>query len=254
MKNLKRKFTAFLVLASVLTLLLGAVPASAQVDDAMKEEIKSSVELFLTQIYEMDDASLEVLKDYGGFYDVLYNTWTENKKETGAFKSFVSTEINDSDPEQLVTTSIVSFENYDAEVIVYFDAEGTTPVNYEMNIQYSLGEKFIQAAQNMVVGLLVVFFVLIFLTLVIYCFKYISVLENKMAKKEAPAAAPAPKAAPTAAAPVAAPAAAPAASDDTEIAAVIAAAIAAAMEDAPSESGYVVRSVRKVGTGRWKRV
>lgn len=61
----------------------------------------------------------------------------------------------------------------------------------------SIGSNIMSGLQNMIVGLLVVFVVLVFLSLVISCFKFVNKLEKP---KEQPAAkkpaAPAPAAAP----------------------------------------------------------
>ncbi len=90
-------------------------------------------------------------------------------------------------------------------------------------------------------------FVLIFISILISCFKYIHAWEEGKKK----AAAPAPKAAPV---PAVKPAAAPAVtgpdlSDDAELVAVMTAAIAA-YEGSATSNGLVVRSIRRVGLGR----
>ena len=89
---------------------------------------------------------------------------------------------------------------------------------------------------------------LIFISLLISCFKCISVFENK---KKAAAPAPTPKAAAPAVKPVAAAPAVtgPDLSDDAELVAVMTAAIAA-YEGSATSNGLVVRSIRRVGLGR----
>lgn len=92
------------------------------------------------------------------------------------------------------------------------------------------------------IGIGTVFAVLIFISLLIYCFKFIHQWENgQKAAKAAPAPAPV-KAAPVAAAPVVAE------EDDAELAAVIAAAVAA--YEGTSSNGLVVRSIRRIGGSR----
>ena len=86
---------------------------------------------------------------------------------------------------------------------------------------------------NTIMGIAIVFIVLIFLSFLIYLFRFIP---NQEANKKAQAAAPAP-------APVAAPVEV-AEADDTELIAVIAAAIAAA--EGTTTDGFVVRSIRKI--------
>ena len=96
-----------------------------------------------------------------------------------------------------------------------------------------MAETLRRAVMNTIMGIAIVFIVLIFLSFLIYLFRFIP---NPEAKKKAQAAAPAP-------APVAAPVEV-AEADDTELIAVIEAAIAAA--EGTTTDGFVVRSIRKI--------
>ncbi len=112
----------------------------------------------------------------------------------------------------------------------------------------SLGTLLKTATVYTIIGIGTVFLVLIFISLLISCFKYIHAWEEGKKK----AAAPAPKAA--SAAPAVKPATAPAVtgpdlSDDAELVAVMTAAIAA-YEGSATSNGLVVRSIRRVGLGR----
>lgn len=102
----------------------------------------------------------------------------------------------------------------------------------------TLGEKMTNAALNTLMGMGVVFAVLILISLIISCFKYLSRFENKRIEEQA---APAPKE-PVAALPPAVEAAI-AAQDELELAAVIAAAIAAST--GTSTDDFVVRSIKR---------
>lgn len=267
MKKLERRFSKLLlVLVSAMMLLVSAVPAFAEIEPEAEMLLPEMTAYYLEQLYATPDEMLELAKEEGGFYEVFVTSWTEDRDTVGAFKSIdKESAVITENKEQLICTEKVEFEKYTATVLMYYDAEevhdyvrrasqglevqAPMPKNYEMNINYSFNEKISQAAQNMVVGLATVFAILLFLILVIWLFNFIPKdgFKKKAAPAPAKAAAPAPAAAPAAAAPAAA-------NNDDEIAAVIAAAVAAAMADAPSESGYVVRSVRKVGTRRWTRV
>lgn len=113
----------------------------------------------------------------------------------------------------------------------------------------SMGTLLKTATVYTIIGIGTVFLVLIFISLLISCFKYIHAWEE--GKKKAAAPASAPKAAP---APAVKPAAAPAVigpdlSDDAELVAVMTAAIAA-YEGSAVSNGLVVRSIRRVGLGR----
>ena len=108
----------------------------------------------------------------------------------------------------------------------------------------SVGSLLETATVYAVIGIGTVFTVLIFISLLIACFKLIHKWENGLkAKNDALAPAPVPvKAAP------AAPAAGPDLSGDAELVAVITAAIAA--YEGTSSNGLVVRSIRRVQGSR----
>ena len=108
----------------------------------------------------------------------------------------------------------------------------------------SIGSVLMEGFQNMVIGLGVVFAVLIFLSLVIYCFKFINKFDKPKAEPEKKAA-PAPKAA----APVAAPAgpgtmAAADVSIEDEVEGPVAAVILAAVAE-NCGGNFVVKSIKK---------
>ena len=273
MKKIRNGLKSLLLLAACLTLLLGAIPAAAELADAEKDTLAQNVEQFLTSVYALSDTELEQLRANGGFYEVFVDSWTAAHESVGEFKSIDSTEVDDSQDDQIVVTSRVSFDKYTADVIIYIDSETRTPVNYEMNIDYSLQEKVVQGAQNMAVGLIVVFGVLIFLTLVIYLFRFINPDLRAEKAKKAAAAAPAEKvperSTPAQVSPAAAAVPAAGGSASEELVAVIAAAIAAAEADgmqspqvvgipAPvvydhGDPSYQVRPLRRNSSRSWKR-
>ena len=114
------------------------------------------------------------------------------------------------------------------------------------NINYTMGEKMEQAGLNTLMGLGIVFLMLIFLSFLISQFKHISNLTEKKDSKSAAPAAPAPAPAP------AEEEQEEELADDGELVAVIAAAIAA-YEGSTSTDGFVVRSIKRSKTNKWKR-
>lgn len=253
MNNMKKRLTGlFLVLVMLMTMLV-AIPVSAAVTELSDDEkaaLADSAATYVATVYTMDDASLEGLKAYGNFYEVLASTWMENRTELGEFVEVTSTSV-DATEDNIYVTMMTKFTKYDSEVIMYFDSSATEPVNFVMNTQYSLGEKMAQAGVNTITGILIVFLILLFLAFLISLFKYVNP-DARRPKKAAPApAAPAPKKA----APAPVVETVDVASDDEEIIAVIAAAIAAAEADGTATGdSYVVRSIKRVGNTRsWKR-
>lgn len=159
-------------------------------------------------------------------------------------------------------------ETYTVSMGATFD-EGE--MNYVMNINAMTGDmqvEFIPAGGDdagqttsekmeagglySALGIGTVFSVLVFISLLICCFKFIHQWEeNQKNKNQEPVSAPAPVAAPAPAAAVPAPAAAGDLMEDAELVAVISAAIAA--YQGTSSNGLVVRSIRRLPGSKWKQ-
>ena len=143
----------------------------------------------------------------------------------------------------------------DNMVTVTYDKTGTpyktTIQDYSDDSKLSFGERMAVAGGNTIIGLLTVFTVLVLLSLIIYCFKFVNAAVTPPApKKEASVSVPdkAAKSGPAKAVPAAKKEDDPML--DPALVAVIAAAIAAA-EEKPVE-GFVVRSIKRVKTNKWR--
>ncbi len=112
-----------------------------------------------------------------------------------------------------------------------------------LNPTASMGALMGKAALNTLIGMGTVFIVLILISLIISCFRFINKAQDAAAKKKAAAGANGGEAAGSGAVEAAAQTAVDE-TDDLELAAVIAAAIAAS-EGAASADGFVVRSIRR---------
>jgi len=80
----------------------------------------------------------------------------------------------------------VSFEKADANFVYIFDASTGAPTSLTVDVQYSMAETLRRAVMNTIMGIAIVFIVLIFLSFLIYLFRFIP---NPEAKKKAQAAA-----------------------------------------------------------------
>ena len=150
------------------------------------------------------------------------------------------------DGNNVIINSDVTYENKTADVELIINSKTNTSESMAFNINYTMGEKMEQAGLNTLMGLGIVFLMLIFLSFLISQFKHIS----KLTEKNKPAA-------PAALAPAPAPAVVEEEpeeelADDGELVAVIAAAIAA-YEGSTSTDGFVVRSIKRSKTNKWKR-
>ncbi len=255
---MKKKLTRFLAMtvmsATVMATAVTSVAASSFSDEDL-ENLQTSVESFVTTVYALDEETLDTLDSNGDFYEVTEQAIKDNQEELGAFIGVESSEAEyDADEATATITVKAEFENYDAEIIVTYDTSSSAPKNFMVNPEYPLAMNMANAARNTVIGVVVVFLILLFLSFVISLLKYVNpdgrkAKKNAEAPAEKPAAAPAQKAPAAVKAPVAA-----TATDNSELIAVMAAAIAAASADGADGSTYVVRSIKKVGTGkRWKR-
>lgn len=180
-------------------------------------------------------------------------SWLNVEQDTGKLVQVLSSEALETEDGGYVCTVNAQFEERNVEFKAFYEVNSNNylvPTSFSIAPEYTLGENMAKAAMNTVLGMGTVFAVLIFISLLISCFKYISVFEDKLkAKRKAkqtPAAAPAPVAAASVAE-----AAEEELVDDLELVAVITAAIAASTGS--SADGLVVRSIKRAPAAKWKR-
>ncbi len=207
--------------------------------------------------------------------------WAAVAADTGPFIQVLGSEVEMEDADTYTCTVYAEYANRNLEYKIYYKLDYATsqltPTAMSFTPEYTLGEKIQKAFLNMLLGMGLVFVILIFLSLLISCFRFISVIQNRFKKesripegtgaslahadtavgrrntrKEAPAAPDVRPAAAPAEAVTAQSTEEPAAEgmDDLELVAVIAAAIAAS-ENIPAD-GLRVRSIRRVSGSKWK--
>ena len=185
-------------------------------------------------IQAQEDANNHVLVE-------ALTSWKNMIPDTGAFVS-VESSAADRQDDEYVCDIVAQFEERKVDCQVYFDMETGEPTAISFAPRYTTGERMERAGLNTLIGMGTVFCVLIFISLLIYCFKYINAWEAKLSgkaeTKEEPAAAPAPAPAPVQ----------ENLAEDEELVAVITAAIAAST-GTPAD-GLVVRSIRRVPRAR----
>ncbi|MCI9535079.1 MAG: OadG family protein [Lachnospiraceae bacterium] len=178
------------------------------------------------------------------------SSWKSVMQDTGEAKEVSESRVTQTEDGGYECVLTVQFANRKGEFKGFYEEDyenpiGISPTTFSFTPEYTTGEKLGKAGMNTLMGMGIVFLVLIFISLLISCFKYINAFENK--KK---LAAPAPA--------TPAPTPAPAAMvqeeelvDDLELVAVITAAIAAF--DNTSADGLVVRSIKRAPGAKWKR-
>lgn len=177
-----------------------------------------------------------------------FASYDSSREDLGDYVSTDGYEVEVKGDEITLNTSL-SYTNREAVLSIVFNHRGVAQ-SVTLDPKYSTGEILTKAGLNTVLGMGTVFIVLIFISLIIYCFNFIPNIQAKFGgkkKEEAKATAPAPA--------KAAPAPAPAAeelTDDGELVAAITAAICA--YSGTSSDGFVVRSIRRAESASWKRV
>lgn len=146
---------------------------------------------------------------------------------------------------ELTVTVPAEFEERDATLEFIYD-ENLYLDSMTVSGIYSTGEILSKSGLNTVLGMGTVFVVLIFISIIIWLLKFIPVIEQKLRRKKTePAAVKADREETGQAV-----SEENVLSDDTELIAVISAAIAAA--EGTSTDGFVVRSIRRRPSNKWK--
>ena len=207
------------------------------------EQMQYYVDMDTEDLQDMLDAS-QIPCEAAAFQNVLsvYMSSTEDLGE------YISTGEYDLElgKEESTMTQTLEFTDHEATLLLIFDEDGVV-TSTALDPVYSVGEILQKAALNTVIGMGTVFVVLIFISFIIALLpKVTGLVEGKNKKNTAPAAAP------KAAAPAPVVAAEPEELvDDLELVAVISAAIAA--YTGSSSDGFVVRSIKRSTTNKWKK-
>ena len=168
-----------------------------------------------------------------------YKLYAKQKKQYKGLKKKIKTEYTITTDSATVTETILCESGDKLLASLTFDKDGQIQTDDSGNYSFkfdeykTLGQKMQKAGLNTIMSMSIVFLVLIFISLLISCFKFIGLIGKGKADKSPVAVAAAP------AAPVSEP---EDLTDDLELVAVITAAIAAASET-ESANGLVVRSI-----------
>ncbi len=210
-------------------------------DEEFMDYWKSSSEYI--QNYQLMEIGLPVEAD--AFTEAI-ESWQAGVEECGTYlgHSDYTFEVS---PDELDVIMTAYYADRNAEVKFIFD-KNLYLETVTVSAEFSTGEIMSKAGMNTLLGMGTVFFVLILMCFIIYLFKYIPVLQEKITgrkpiefledeeeKETVVSTIPADQEA--------------AGTDDTELVAVIAAAIAA--NEGTSTDGFVVRSIRRRPSNKW---
>lgn len=213
---------------------------------------KSMVEQFVSAVSQISSCSaeeLEYISNSMSYQTDMYTNFANivGDETCGALISYDNVVVNEvEDTDAVDIEADLHFENKELKMILHvscFDTIGSQITSTEFSLadsgEESFGSKMATAGSNTIMGMGVVFCVLIFICLIISCFKFISIITEKMENRKAD------KVEKNNNTPVATEVEQPvmAEEDNTELIAVIAAAIAAS--EHTSTDSFVVRSIRR---------
>lgn len=264
MKQKIRTILAVLVLSVSVLGLTACGTASAENEVTYDENYLHSVADFL--IANFADMPEEVIAQYAAMdaedteamleeynlpftaeaFTTAFAGYQGSAEELGEYLSTDGYETPEVKGDEITLVTNLTYANRTAQLSIVFNKKSVAQ-SVTLDPKYSTGEILKKAGMNTILGMGTVFTVLIFISLVIYCFNFIPgnqapKQEEKPAPKPRPAKKPAPK-----------PAAGTNASlvDDKELVAAITAAICA--YTGTSSDGFVVRSIRRAESSTWKR-
>ncbi len=177
----------------------------------------------------------------------LFTSWINTRPEVGEYLGVLDWKF-ETDDDSVTITAKVDYSARDAEFKISFLQDGTMEYT-SFNVLYSLGEKMTKAALNTVIGISVVFVVLILISLLIWCFKFINKAEQAIKNKKENKSAVTAQAVDNTIAQIVQKEEEELV-DDLELVAVISAAVAA--YTGTSTDGFVVRSIKKSNKKRWQ--
>lgn len=176
-------------------------------------------------------------------------SWNSAAADMGALQNITGMDaVYDDQTGDIIVTINVAGSSRTAQVeAIYDDDLYHTLTSLTTNVDYTFGEKMGKAGLNTLMGMGTVFVVLILISLIISLFKFIPMIQDKLANKNKPAEVK--------------PEADPAImqiveteeqTDNLELIAVITAAIAA-YGDSTSADDFVVRSIRRRANSKWNK-
>lgn len=239
-----------LLVLGMITCMLGTAACGKAEDTSAdvfmsEEEAVSNAEYVVELLYMVEAQGMaDQYADYPVVMKAL-ESWRIAAEDMGDYKEIKESEATVEESSAVVNVTVAGTKR-DAVVEVVLDKTGFTSIS--TNVVYTTGEKMQKAVLNTLMGMGTVFAVLILISLIIGLFNYIPKIQEKFTKQEAPNEIKSQAVNNTIAQIVEKE---EELTDDLELVAVISAAIAAS-EGAVSADGFVVRSIKRANTNKWK--
>ncbi|MDD7402441.1 MAG: OadG family protein [Butyribacter sp.] len=228
---MKKKIVLMLCVISCLMMVAGCSLVKEN-ENYNKADLQSTAETFVNQWFTYDFSStVAQYKDQMTSDQIQqYKDYIKMQKQHGAMKKVEDTECTTSTDSATVALTVSTEKGKDLVFTVTYD-ENAEISDWKVEEYQSIGDIMGKAGLNTIMSMAIVFCVLIFISLLIACFKFIGKIQDKMTKEEVQTESV-----------VQAPVVEENLTDDLELVAVITAAIAAAGES-ESADGLVVRSI-----------
>ncbi len=221
----------------------GEDPKKVDYNGVSYDQLESNSEYIATTLVSLPEDEIDGFIEQNQNDSITFNLvtrWKELKPELGEYVALGEFAV-DKSGKTLTTTHIMDFEKRDVTLTFVYNYMDMQISDITLDENFSLGEKMQKAAMNTLMGLGTVFGILILISLIIWSFKIINVMQDRAKAAQAPAEEPKPQPVAEAAPAVEAPQ-----EDGLELIAVISAAVAAATGSQPGGTdGFVVRSIRR---------
>ncbi len=256
MKQFKKQILLVLCMAVCLLALTACSKAeeAPSVDPSESASLQANTQAILENVLSIEDYEIDkVIKQYReNDMEALASSmegYANVKNDLGAYQSTNSGTVEKTDSGYTITLNAV-FEKRECAFTLSLNMRTGEITSFSFDPVYTMSENMTKAGLNTLMGMGTVFSVLIFISWLISCFRYIGKYEEQMKKKHAPAPTPV-RTRPAARSYSPAPAVEENLTDDLELVAVITAAIAAST--GACADGLVVRSIRRAPDNQWKR-
>ncbi len=242
---------------SVLTA-CGNEDASPKVLTEKEQAYADSADMVLSQIGQFaQQYSVEELAELGGEDLIpLVTNYNSGMEELGEITDITDHDVTIENKEVICNITVVGAtldpkgNTRMANVELVMEKSTGMPTSLSVNVNYTFGELMKKAGLNTLLGMGTVFAILILISFIISCFKFINMAQENKTKKQSKAAEKEAAVDNTIAQIIEN----EELSDDSELVAVISAAIAAyeAENGYVSADGVVIRSIRKVNKAKWQ--
>ena len=205
------------------------------------EDIQSDMAQLVPSLTELDEETIASIIAYGDDVSInLVSTWEEATEDVGDYQGLGEFTIAKT-KDTVTAEQIINFSEREVVLsyVFTYDYELEQPELTDASVDkvYTLGEKMSKAGLNTLMGMGTVFVVLILISLIIYCFRFISIIQDKLSGKKNEVKSE------DAVVDQIGQREEQQLTDDLELIAVISAAVAAS--EGTSVDGFVVRSIRR---------